>query len=62
MGIIPDMLPNKIYMNPKSELTLENKQMSLQHLLRDMGNIPVDLKDLTVFNFLKKLKHYLLSE
>ena len=26
MGIIPDMLPNKIYINLKSELTLENKQ------------------------------------
>ena len=26
MGIIPDMLPNKIYLNLKSELTLENKQ------------------------------------
>ena len=26
MGIIPDLLPNKIYINLKSELTLENKQ------------------------------------
>ena len=25
-------------------------------------NIPVDLKSLNVFNFSKKLKHYLLSE
>ena len=26
MGITPDMLPNRIYINLKSELTLENKQ------------------------------------
>ena len=32
MGIIPDMLPNRIYINLKSELTLENKQQPLLHL------------------------------
>ena len=32
MGIIPDMLPNKIYINRKNELTLENKQLPFQHL------------------------------
>ena len=36
MGIIPDMLPNKIYINRKSELTLENKQLPFQHLFFGM--------------------------
>ena len=61
MGIIPDMLPNKIYINLETELTLENKQLPLQHLFF-WDNIPVDLKNLNVFKFSKKLKHYLLSE
>ena len=62
MGIIPDMLPNKIYIDLKSELTLENKQLPFQHpVLWD--DIPVDLKNLNVFKFSKKkIKHYLLSE
>ena len=61
MGIIPDMLPNKIYIDLKSELTLENKQLPFKHpVLWD--DIPVDLKNLNVFKFSKKLKHYLLSE
>ena len=36
MGIIPDMLPSKIYINRKSELTLENKQLPFQHLFFGM--------------------------
>ena len=35
-GITPDMLPNKIYINQKSEPTLENKQLPLQQLFSGM--------------------------
>ena len=33
MGIIPDMPPNKIDINLKSELTLENKQLRRLRLM-----------------------------
>ena len=55
------MLPDRIYINLKSELTVENKQIAFAaSVLWD--NIPVDLKSLNAFNFSKKLKHYPLSE
>ena len=61
MGIIPDMLPNRIYINLKSELKSGKQTVAFAaSVLWD--NIPVDLKSLNVFNFSKKLKHYLLSE
>ena len=49
MGITPHILPNKIYINRKGELTLENKQLPF------LDNIPVDLENLNVYNFLKKM-------
>ena len=61
MGITPDMLPNRIYINLKSEQTLEKQTLAFAaSVLWD--NIPGDLKSLNVFNFSKNLKHYLLSE
>ena len=48
--------------DPKAPLTsLENKQLPLQQLFSGMIFL-VDLKNLNVFNFFKKLKLYLLSE
>ena len=64
MGIIPDMLPMKQNLYKHKERTNSGKQTDVfaGSVLWDTGNIPLDLKDLTVFNFSKKLKHYLLSE
>ena len=56
MGIIPDMLPNKIYINLKSELTLENKQLPLQHLFSGMISQVLRLKKPKCLQILKKIK------
>ena len=60
MGIIPVMLQKNLY-KPK-ERTNSGKQTVAFAASVLWDNIPVDLKNLNVFKFSKKLKLHLLSE
>ena len=51
---------HNLYKHKKRTNSIKQTVAFVASVLRD--NIPIDLKNLNVFNFSEKLKHYLLSE